>query len=73
MHQRDSNSSSNQHLFIWFRYFHVKKADYTFYGQEQGGGAAGGGGGTTIPNEDHEMTYVAGMFPNATLAVSFLQ
>lgn len=42
-----------------FRYFHVKKADYTFYGQEQGGGAAGGGGGVTIPNEDHEMTYVA--------------
>ena len=49
----------------------MKKADYTFYGQEQGGGAAGGGGGTTIPNEDHEMTYVAGMFPNAILTVKF--
>ena len=54
-------------FFYLSRYFHVKKADYTFYGQEQGGGAAGGGGGVTIPNEDHEMTYVAGMFLYASL------
>lgn len=40
-----------------FRYFHVKKADYQFYEEQQQG--QGGGGGTTIPTEDHEMTYVS--------------